>query len=105
MTRTIAALCAAIALSSSLLGCAAITQQAADPKVVSGITTACTDSGLFKLVDGAVTMALPAATLPVAVINAGVDKVCADPARFASDISTIEWVAKNLAGAAKKAAG
>ena len=60
------------------------------------IVAACTDSGLFKLATGALEIAVPATTLPVAVINAGVEKVCADPQRFAGDVSTVEWVEKNL---------
>jgi hypothetical protein len=67
-----------------------------DPAVVARIVTACTGSGLFKLAGGALEIAVPATALPVAVVNAGVDKVCADPARFAGDVSTVEWVVKNL---------
>jgi hypothetical protein len=67
-----------------------------DPAVVMRIVTACTGSGLFKLAGGALEIAVPATALPVAVVNAGVDKVCADPARFAGDVSTVEWVVKNL---------
>jgi hypothetical protein len=81
-----------------LAGCqpVPIERQPADPAVAARIVAACTDSGLFKLAGGALEIAVPAATLPVAVINAGVDKVCADPERFAGDVSTVEWVAKNL---------
>jgi hypothetical protein len=68
----------------------------ADPATVSRIVAACTNSGLFKLAGGALDIAVPAATLPVAVVNAGVEKVCADPKRFADDVTTVEWVAKNL---------
>jgi hypothetical protein len=68
----------------------------ADPATVQRIVAACTNSGLFKLASGALDVAVPAATLPVAVVNAGVDKVCADPKRFADDVTTVEWVAKNL---------
>jgi hypothetical protein len=79
-------------------GCqpAAVQRQPADPAVVQRILAACTQSGLFKLAGGALEIAVPAATLPVAVVNAGVDKVCADPERFAADVSTVEWVLKNL---------
>ena|SRR5689334_15438315 len=72
-----------------------VTQQPADPAVVSRIVHACTNSGLFKL-GGALEIAVPAATLPVAVVNAGVERVCADPERFAGDVSTVEWVVNNL---------
>ena len=67
-----------------------------DPAVVQRILRACTESGLFRLVGGALEIAVPAAALPVAVVNAGVEKVCADPQRFAGDVSTVEWVVKNL---------
>jgi hypothetical protein len=67
-----------------------------DPAVVERILRACTGSGLFKLAGGALEIAVPAAALPVAVVNAGVEKVCADPERFAGDVSTVEWVIKNL---------
>jgi hypothetical protein len=49
-----------------------------------------------SLAGGALEIAVPAATLPVAAVNAGVDKVCADPERFAADVSTEEWLLKNL---------
>jgi hypothetical protein len=51
---------------------------------------------LFKLAGGALEIAVPAAALAVAVVEAGVEKVCADPQRFAGDVSTVEWVVKNL---------
>ena len=73
-----------------------IDRQPADLAVVARIVAACTDSGLFKLAGGALEIAVLAATLPVVVINAGVDKVCANPERFAGDVSTVEWVVKNL---------
>ena len=76
-----------------LVGCQ---PQPPDPAVVQRILAACTQSGLFKLAGGALAIAVPASTLPLAVVNAGVDKVCADPERFAGDISTVEWVVKNL---------
>ncbi len=80
-----------------LLAACGTALQPGDPAVTARIIAACTESGLFKLVDGGVAMAVPAAGLPIAVINAGVDRVCADPAAFSADISTTEWVAKNLA--------
>ena len=81
-------------IAAALAACGPM--QPADPAVTARIVAACTASGLFKAVDGAVTMAVPAAALPVMVVNAGVDLVCADPARFAADISTVEWVVRNL---------
>jgi hypothetical protein len=73
-----------------------IERQPPDPAVVARIVAACTGSGLFKLAGGALEIAVPATALPVAVINAGVDKVCANPEQFAGDVSTVEWVVKNL---------
>lgn len=96
------AVAAAIALN---LGACAIAQQPADPKVTADITRACLNSGLFKMADGAIALAVPAASLPIGVVNAGVDRVCADPAAFAGDVSTAEWVAKNTASRVKGAGG
>lgn len=87
------------ALVLGLAGCGGVTMQPADPAVTQRIVQACTASGLFKAVDGALSAAVPAAALPVMVVNAGVDVVCRDPARFAGDVSTVEWVIKNLARA------
>jgi hypothetical protein len=81
-----------------LSSCAGVQSQPADPAVARRIVAACTQSGLFKAADGALSAAVPAAALPVMVVNAGVDVVCRDPSRFAADISTVEWVVKNLAG-------
>jgi hypothetical protein len=84
-----------------LSGCASLTAaipSAPDPVVVAAIAKVCMDSGLFKAVDGTLTIFVPAATLPVALINAGVDKVCASPIQFASDASTVAWLIKNIGG-------
>jgi hypothetical protein len=51
---------------------------------------------LFKMADGLAAALVPAADLPIAAVNAGVDLVCAHPERFAADISTLEWLARNL---------
>ena len=80
-----------------LLAACGTMMQPADPKVTAEILAACTRSGWFKMVDGIAAAAFPVVSLPIAVLNAGVDRVCADPERFAADISTVEWVAKNLA--------
>jgi hypothetical protein len=66
-------------------------------RIQAKIETLCLGSGLFKAADGAVAMFVPAANLPVALVNAGVDRVCAHPAAFAQDASTVEWLARNLA--------
>jgi hypothetical protein len=43
-------------------------------------------------------MAVPAATLPVDLVNAGVSIVCANPGFFAAqDATTADWVEKVLA--------
>lgn len=86
----------------ALAGCAGVVAQPADPATTARIVTACTASGLFKAVDGTLSAAVPAAALPVMVVNAGVDVVCRDPARFAGDISTVEWVVKNLSGVLRR---
>ncbi len=61
------------------------------------IKIACLAAPIFKSVDGAVTLVVPEATLPVDLVNAGVTVVCADPAAFAAaDAKTGDWVKKNL---------
>jgi hypothetical protein len=65
-------------------------------RIAAKIRHACLGSGLFKLADGAVAAAVPAAELPVALTNAGVDLVCANPERFAREASTIEWLGREL---------
>jgi hypothetical protein len=82
---------------SMLIGCATPPpQQPADPTIVARIERVCQDSGLFKVINGVVVLAVPAASIPVALLNAGVDKVCMNPEKFASDISTVQWLVKNL---------
>ena len=81
----------------ALAACQGVTpDQATTARIQADIVKACLSSPLFKMATGTATMVVPAATLPVAIINAGVDQVCADPARFANDASTVEWVFKNL---------
>jgi len=66
--------------------------------IAQKIVDACLASPLFKAADGTLTMIVPAATLPVDVVNAGVDIVCANPAKFAAlDAATADWVNRNLA--------
>ena len=56
------------------------------------IVDACMGSGLFKAADGVVTMFVPAATLPVDLVNAGLDVVCAHPNIFgAADARAADW--------------
>jgi hypothetical protein len=86
----------------ALAGCSGTLQQGeTDPKIADAIGRVCMSSGLFKIADGAVATFVPAADLPIILVNAGVDKVCANPAKFAADASTVEWVAQQFAAAIK----
>lgn len=67
-------------------GCA--TPPSAD-MIEARIVRACAATGLFKAASGAVVAAYPVAALPAALVNARVDRVCADPARYANDAATI----------------
>lgn len=89
---------ALFALALSLAGCVSPTEPQNEARIEHEIVVACLASPLFKAADGVLTAAVPAATLPVDLVNAGVDIVCGSPALFAHDASTVEWVAKNLAG-------
>lgn len=91
---------AALALAG-IAGCSSVTldQTVIDTEsasVETQIVAACVYSGWFKIATGAALAAVPAGTLPMAVIDAGVDKVCADPAYFAGKAGTVLWLAKNL---------
>ncbi len=85
--------CAALLM---LAACAAVPMQPPDPAVTQRIAEACLGSGLFKVGVGLGLSLIPAGALPAQVIEAGVDRVCADPAHFAGDISTVEWVVRNM---------
>lgn len=65
-------------------------------RVVEKIGRACMSSGLFKVAGGVLVSFVPIATLPIALVNAGVDRVCADPTRFAFDVTTAEWLIKQF---------
>lgn len=81
----------------ALAGCAGVTAQPADPATTQRIVSACLASGLFKTGAGfGLSFAGPPGEIFSRILDAGVDKVCADPARYAADISTAGWVAKNL---------
>lgn len=82
-------------------GLAGFQMQPADPAATARIVRACTASGLFKLADGFALSAVPGGPLAKTVIDAGVDRVCANPAAFAADISTAEWVVKNLSASVR----
>lgn len=91
-------------LSLALLsGCGAVTMQPADPAVTARIAQACLASGLFKTGVGfGLSFAGPPGEIANQVFSAGVDRVCANPEAFAADVSTVEWVAKNLAAAVRR---
>lgn len=79
-----------------LAGCANITPQPADPKVVQRIENVCMASGYFKFVNGALALAYPPAAVPAQIFNRGIDQVCGDPVKFAGDVSTVEWLVRNM---------
>ena len=60
------------------------------------IAETCLASGLFKLADGEIARAHPGAALTIEAVNAGVDIACAHPELVAADLSSIEWVAREL---------
>jgi hypothetical protein len=84
----------------ALVGCAPLTgnQDKDTATIATEIVGACLLSPLFKPADLALTAAFPAeATLPIALKNAGVAIVCADPTFYArQDAKTVDWVMKVL---------
>ncbi len=84
-----------IATVLALSACAG--QPSTTEDATARIVKACMSSGLFKLVDGAVALAVPAASIPVALVNAGVDKVCTHPETAAMDIVTLEQLLRKHA--------
>ena len=99
MNRKLLAAALAVALSS----CETIPVQPADPAVTQRIVTACLASGLFKTGVGfGLSFAGPPGEIADRVISWGIDKVCADPARYAADAATVEWVVKNLAAVLRR---
>ena len=86
------------ALAAVLAGVAAcsVVRQPADPAVVNRIVAICTTSGFFKVVNGTIALAYPPAQIPAQILDYGIDQVCMHPERFASDISTVEWLLKNM---------
>jgi hypothetical protein len=87
-----------ILLAASLAACAGggPAPTSPDPKVTARIVAVCMSSGLFKMADGVVALAVPAASLPIALVNAGVDQVCTHPETFAADATTVEWLVKQI---------
>jgi hypothetical protein len=96
MSRTLA-LASALALAGALAACTgtAIVRQPADPTVMRKIAEACAIYQAAKLGAGIAAGLVPTAGSAIAIIEAFTDPVCADPAKFAGDIATIEWVLKN----------
>ena len=89
---------AAFGLPLLLAGCLSATPAKNEARIEGEIVGACLASPLFKIANGAIAAAVPAATLPIDLVNAGIAIVCANPARFAHDASTVEWVVKTLKG-------
>jgi hypothetical protein len=92
---------AAVAITlASCSGLPSVIGQPADPAVVARIVQACQIDGVFKMLGGRLVLAsVPVAGAVDAIIAAGVDRVCADPAAFAANVATAEWVAKNITAA------
>ncbi len=85
------------ALSLVLTGCVSPPPaQPPNPNVTKRIVEICTHSGFFKVVNGIVSTAYPAAGLPVSLLDMGIDKVCMNPEKYSSDISTVEWLLRNM---------
>ena len=84
-------------LTVGLAGCGVVPPQPANPQVVSAIVGACTADGVFKAVGGRLVLqALPYVGLADSILAVGVDRVCSDPERYATDASTALWVTRNL---------
>lgn len=105
MKKQIMALGLTLAVTSA---CAAIPPQPANPKVVNDIMIACTVDGMFqsnggRLVLNTAAAGFPGAPIITGLIQAGVDKVCANPTLYASDITTAAWVVRNIRDTINKA--
>ncbi len=95
----------AAALALALSGCAGSSAPPAgppDPATMAGIIRACTFSGLFKEIDQFGTLApVPGIGLAISLVNAGVDRVCANPAQYAADVTTVKWLVQQFSAAGK----
>jgi hypothetical protein len=90
----------------ALAACSSLPATTPDPtaiaRIEADIVKACTADGLFRpAVQAGVAIAVPAGQLPLSVVEAGIDRICADPARYARDIGAAEQVAKTLRDVAK----
>jgi hypothetical protein len=91
-TRTVALL-----LLTAAGGCTSLTgQSTADQAILlQEVQTACLYTPIFKQVNGIITLAVPAATIPADFVDAGLTIVCTDPAFTAKiDANTADWVMK-----------
>ena len=79
-----------------VLASSCVASQPADPDTVQKIMQVCEYTGFFEFIGGAASLAVPYAALPIKIIDAGIDKVCMSPEKFASDISTVQWLIQNL---------
>ena len=72
---------------------ACVAPQPADPAVVVKITRICMASCFFHVVNGGLALVYP---VPALLLDYGIDQVCMNPERFASDVTTVEWLLKNM---------
>jgi uncharacterized protein YceK len=85
-----------------LSGCSAVanydraSMDASVDRIEARIVQVCAQSGLFKIVSGVALYAIPGAALPIDLIQAGVDKVCANPSRYAHNAGTVAWLIRNI---------
>lgn len=82
----------------ALAACSAAPDQ---DRIEKDIVFACVSSGLFKLGTTAAFSAVPAGALPAQIINDGIDRVCADPARVAGDTVKVAEIVGELRALAK----
>ena len=87
-----------VAVLLSLAACSTAPDQG---RIEKDIVFACVSSGLFKLGTTAAFSAVPAGALPAQIINDGIDRVCADPARVAGDAVKVAEIVGELRVMAK----
>ncbi len=81
------------------LAACGVAMQPADPAITARIISACMADKVFVNIGGRLVLSMvpvPGVATADQILAAGVDRVCADPAAFSADISTVEWVARNL---------
>ena len=80
-------------------GCAGLVLQPPDPQITARIVQACVMDGVFKNFGGRLVLSMipvPGIATAEQILAAGVDRVCVNPEAFSRDISTVEWVIKNI---------